>query len=58
MQLAERVKDKGGKVHIFSSMHVSGQQLNNYTGCAAILRFPLPEIVDFGAGESSDSDSD
>lgn len=25
-------------------MHVSGEQLNQITGVAAILRFPLPEI--------------
>ena len=29
---------------IFSRMHVSGDQLNQITGVAAILRFPLPEI--------------
>lgn len=44
VDLTESVKEHGGKVHIFSSMHVSGQQLGNYTGCAAILRFPLPEV--------------
>lgn len=26
---------------MFSSMHVSGQQLDLYTGIAAILRFPV-----------------
>ena len=41
VELTESVKENGGIVHIFSSMHVSGQQLDNYTGCAAILRFPL-----------------
>lgn len=29
---------------IFSSMHVSGEQLTQITGVAAILRFPLPDI--------------
>jgi hypothetical protein len=31
-------------VLIFSSMHVSGEQLSMLTGIAAILRFPLPDI--------------
>jgi protein pelota len=44
VQLVESVKDHGGKVFIFSSMHVSGEQLDLYTGVAAILRFPLPDI--------------
>ncbi|CAM9164047.1 unnamed protein product, partial [Ectocarpus fasciculatus] len=39
--LVESVKSHGGKVHVFSSMHVSGQQLDLYTGIAAILRFPV-----------------
>ena len=39
--LAESVKAHGGEVFVFSSMHASGQQLDNFTGCAAILRFPL-----------------
>jgi protein pelota len=59
--LTESVKAHGGKVHIFSSMHVSGQQLDNYTGCAAILRFPLPEVLEGGADEdamSNGTDSD
>ncbi len=58
VELADRVKAKGGKVHVFSSMHVSGQQLNKYTGCAAILRFPLPEVAYKEDGSSSDDDSD
>ncbi len=31
---------------IFSTMHVSGEQLAQLTGVAAILRFPMPEIED------------
>ncbi|KAF8974428.1 eRF1 domain 1-domain-containing protein [Flammula alnicola] len=38
---------KGGEVVIFSSMHESGQQLNQLTGIAAILTFPLDvEVVE------------
>nr|CAD1839143.1 unnamed protein product [Ananas comosus var. bracteatus] len=44
--LVESVKDSGGTVHIFSSMHVSGEQLAQITGIAAILRFPLPDLED------------
>ncbi|CAH1430118.1 unnamed protein product [Lactuca virosa] len=40
------VKDSGGTAHIFSSMHVSGEQLAQLTGIAAILRFPLPDLDD------------
>ncbi len=43
MDLIESVKSSNGKVFLFSSLHVSGEQLNNFTGIAAILRFPLPE---------------
>ncbi|WOL17941.1 protein PELOTA 1 isoform X3 [Canna indica] len=46
VKLVESVKDIGGTVHIFSSMHVSGEQLEQLTGVAAILRFPLPDLED------------
>lgn len=35
-----------------SSMHVTGNQLGQLTGIAAVLRFPLPEL----AVEDDDSD--
>lgn len=44
--LVDSVKDSGGTALIFSSMHVSGDQLTQLTGIAAILRFPLPELED------------
>jgi protein pelota len=44
VQLVEDVKQAGGKVYIFSSMHVSGQQLAQVSGVAAILRFPMPDL--------------
>uniref|UniRef100_A0A7N0TDQ9 Protein pelota homolog n=1 Tax=Kalanchoe fedtschenkoi TaxID=63787 RepID=A0A7N0TDQ9_KALFE len=46
VNLVESVKDSGGEVHVFSSMHVSGEQLAQLTGIAAILRFPLPDLDD------------
>ena len=44
--LVEAVKNGGGTVHIFSSLHSSGQQLAQLTGAAAILRFPMPGLDD------------
>ncbi|XP_020571770.1 protein PELOTA 1 isoform X2 [Phalaenopsis equestris] len=46
VNLVDSVKNSGGSVHIFSSMHVSGEQLAQLTGIAAILRFPLPDLDD------------
>eukprot|EP00887_Chlorella_sp_A99_P003861 scaffold11.g3861.t1 len=36
----------GGEVLVFSGMHASGEQLNQLTGVAALLRFPLPDLED------------
>ncbi|GKY99981.1 hypothetical protein MPSEU_000951600 [Mayamaea pseudoterrestris] len=44
VQLVESVRATGGKVFIFSSMHVSGQQLQQVSGVAALLRYPLPDL--------------
>ncbi|CAO1620581.1 unnamed protein product [Parajaminaea phylloscopi] len=41
VQLVEDVRAQGGEVAIFSSMHESGKQLNNLTGIAAILTWPM-----------------
>ncbi|EPS70801.1 hypothetical protein M569_03958, partial [Genlisea aurea] len=46
VKLVESVKACKGKVFIFSSMHVSGEQLAQLTGVAATLRFPMPELED------------
>ncbi|XP_028396701.1 protein pelota homolog [Dendronephthya gigantea] len=53
VNLVESVKENGGDVKIFSSLHVSGEQLGQLSGVAAILRFPVPDIVD---DDESDSD--
>jgi len=56
VNLVESVRDNNGDAKIFSSLHVSGEQLSLLSGVAAILRFPLPDLLDeFG---DSDSDSD
>ena len=44
--LVEEVESGGGKSFVFSAAHSSGEQLNQLTGVAAILRFPLPELED------------
>nr|AFK44526.1 unknown [Lotus japonicus] len=46
VNLVNSIKDSGGTVHVFSSMHVSGEQLAQISGIAAILRFPLPDLED------------
>ena len=56
--LCESVREHGGRVRVFSSLHVSGEQLAQVSGIAAILRFPMPEeeVLDDGAAESDDGD--
>ncbi|CAF3151468.1 unnamed protein product [Rotaria sp. Silwood2] len=44
VQLVDSVKDSGGVVRLFSSMHASGERLGQLTGIAAILRFPMPDL--------------
>lgn len=51
VKLVDSVRDNAGQVRIFSSLHPSGEQLNQLTGVAAILRFPMHE-------PDSDSDSE
>lgn len=45
VKLVESVKENGGDVRVFSSLHVSGEQLGQLSGVAAILRFPMPDIA-------------
>lgn len=59
--LLYNVRKYGSEVRIFSSMHMSGQQLNQLTGIAAILKFEVPEISDKisglrGTGCNNDDD--
>ena len=46
------MSEVGGEVRVFSSLHVSGEQLEQLSGLCAILRFPMAEL------EDTDSDSD
>ncbi|KAH3870789.1 protein pelota-like [Dreissena polymorpha] len=43
VRLVDQVKEAGGDVRIFSSLHVSGEQLGQLTGVAAVLRFPMED---------------
>ncbi|XP_033230973.1 protein pelota [Belonocnema kinseyi] len=56
VNLVEGVRESGGDVKIFSSMHISGEQLEQLTGVAAILRFPMPELEDESDGNDSEGD--
>lgn len=57
VKLVESVRDNGGEVKIFSSLHVSGEQLGMLSGVAAILRFPMPDLeAEEYSDDSSDSD--
>uniref|UniRef100_A0A7S0CJY0 Eukaryotic peptide chain release factor subunit 1 n=1 Tax=Proboscia inermis TaxID=420281 RepID=A0A7S0CJY0_9STRA len=59
VKLVESVREHGGAVYLLSTMHVSGVQLQQVSGVAAILRFPLPELADFDdEEEDTDDDSD
>lgn len=53
VRLVDDVKESGGDVRVFSSLHVSGEQLLQLSGIAALLRFPMPEPEE---GWSSDED--
>jgi protein pelota len=46
------VKGSGGTVHVVSEQHVTGEQLTQLSGIAALLRFPCPDLLD---EESSNS---
>nr|AON96623.1 protein pelota [Bicyclus anynana] len=54
--LVDSARENGSDVKIFSSMHVSGEQLDQLTGIAAVLRFPMPELED--SDDENDIDSD
>jgi protein pelota len=46
VRLIDSVRQNGGRVFQFSSLHCTGEQLNLYTGIAATLRFPLPDVAE------------
>jgi protein pelota len=40
----DMVKSAGGTVHVVSEQHVTGEQLTQLSGIAALLRYPCPEL--------------
>ncbi|CEF67537.1 Protein pelota homolog [Strongyloides ratti] len=44
VKLVENVKKQGQNVYICSSQQLCGEQLNLYSGVAAILKYPMPEL--------------
>ncbi|PFX23372.1 Protein pelota-like [Stylophora pistillata] len=71
VKLVESVKENGGEVRVFSSLHVSGErmyallfyiveitgsELGQLSGVAAILRFPMPDIADDEGSADSEED--
>lgn len=52
VELVDSVRDFGGDVKMFSSLHPSGEQLDQLTGIAALLRYPMDDI------EENDSDTE
>lgn len=55
VRLVDSVRENGGTVRVFSSLHVSGEQLAQLSGVAAVLRFPVSCDDDDDEGDSSDS---
>jgi protein pelota len=58
VQLVESVRQNGGQVFILSSMHVSGQQLHQVSGVAAILRYPMPDLDDDDDDDDENASND
>ncbi|XP_060067287.1 protein pelota homolog [Ylistrum balloti] len=46
VKIVDTVRETAGEVRMFSSLHVSGEQLGQLSGIAAILRFPMAEDDD------------
>jgi len=53
VSLVERAERSGVEAVIFGSMNPGGERLDNLSGVAAILRYPLPGLDDI---EEDDSD--
>ncbi|KRW99069.1 hypothetical protein PPERSA_11670 [Pseudocohnilembus persalinus] len=54
--LVDSIARQGGETYIFSSLHKSGENLNNLSGIAAILKFPV--ILDDDEDESEDEEQE
>jgi protein pelota len=47
--LVDDVRANGGKIHEFSSLHVSGEQLTQMSGVGCLLRFPIGDLEEAAA---------
>jgi protein pelota len=56
VDLVESVEKDGGEVAVFSTQHVSGAQLRDMSGVAAILRFPMPQINEIAFDDDMESE--
>jgi len=56
VELVEEVQKSGGRIHIFSSAHVTGEQLGKLSGLAALLRYPMEEDDDDDDEGTEDND--
>lgn len=44
IELTETVRNQGGEVLVFSSLHESGEQLDQLTGVAVLLKYPVADL--------------
>jgi len=58
VKLVEDIRLQGSNVLIFSSMHVTGEQLTQLSGVAAILRFSIPDIDEWEDSVENGTTSD
>ncbi|KAI6868076.1 hypothetical protein KC318_g18132, partial [Hortaea werneckii] len=58
VKLVDEVKDQGGEVRVFSSMHESGKRLEGLGGIAAILTYPIDDLDEEVGEEPEESVED
>ena len=58
MKLVDEVKEGGGEVRVLSSMHESGRRLEDLTGIAAILTYPIEDLDEEVGGGGNGADDD
>ncbi|CDO91908.1 unnamed protein product [Kluyveromyces dobzhanskii CBS 2104] len=64
LELLKDVESSGGKIHIFSSEHYLGDELNCLSGLACILKYPMPDMdedieeSEVDTEEESENDAD
>ncbi|CAM9487969.1 unnamed protein product [Chrysoparadoxa australica] len=56
VELVELARNNGAKLFIFSTAHVSGEQLQQFSGIAAVLRFPMPDIEEEDTEEEQEQE--